>query len=103
MRPIRKHWNLGIPVECAGMGRRTTIRSEQRAVQVWDNEGGTTTSNSGISPVSEDTELFVTKSFQIPELKGISARNIHEHLELYKGYVESANRILGRIRETPKD
>jgi len=85
------------------MGRRTTIRSEQRAVQVWDNEGGTTTSNSGISPVSEDTELFVTKSFQIPELKGISARNIHEHLELYKGYVESANRILGRIRETPKD
>jgi len=80
-----------------------TIRSEQRAVQVWDNEGGRTTSTSGNSPVSEDTELFVAKSFQIPELKGISAKNIHEHLELYEGYVGFANRILGRIRELPKD
>jgi Fe-Mn family superoxide dismutase len=103
MRQIRKHWNRGIPIESFGRARRMTIRSEKRAVQVWDNEGGQTTSNSGNSPVSEDTELFVAKSFQIPELKGISARNIHEHLELYEGYVESANRILSRIRELPKD
>jgi Fe-Mn family superoxide dismutase len=71
------------------------IRAEQRAVQVWDNEGG--------QPTTEDAGTFVAQSFQIPELKGISARNIHEHLELYKGYVEYANRILGHIRELPKD
>src|SRR4051812_47265799 len=103
MRQIRKHWNRGIPIESFGRARRMTIRSEKRAVQVWDNEGGQTTSNSGNSPVSEDTELFVAKSFQISELQGISAKNIHEHLELYEGYVEFTNRILSRIRELPKD
>jgi len=80
-----------------------TIRPEQRAVQVWDDEGGRTPSNSGINPETDPAEYFVAESFQIPELTGISARNIHEHLELYQGYVKSANRIIKRVRELTKD
>lgn len=34
---------------------------------------------------------FTAKTFQIPELKGISAKNIEEHLKLYAGYVKHAN------------
>lgn len=33
------------------------------------------------------------KTFQIPELKGISAKTIEEHLKLYQGYVKNANLI----------
>lgn len=80
-----------------------TIRPEQRAVQVWDDEGGRTPSNSGNNPETDPAGYFVAESFQIPELKGISARNIHEHLELYQGYVKSANRIIKRVRELTKD
>jgi Fe-Mn family superoxide dismutase len=80
-----------------------TIRPEQRAVQVWDDEGGRTPSNSGSNPETDPAGNFVAESFQIPELKGISARNIHEHLELYQGYVKSANRIIKRVRELTKD
>jgi len=80
-----------------------TIRPEQRAVQVWDDEGGRTPSNSSNNPETDPAGYFVAESFQIPELKGISARNIHEHLELYQGYVKSANRIIKRVRELTKD
>ena len=34
-------------------------------------------------------ETFTLKTFQIDELNGISAKNIEEHLKLYKGYVTS--------------
>ncbi len=37
---------------------------------------------------------FTTKTFNIPALKGISAKNIEEHLKLYAGYVTNANKIL---------
>lgn len=40
---------------------------------------------------------FTSQEFNIPELKGISAKNIEEHLKLYKGYVTNANAILGHI------
>jgi Fe-Mn family superoxide dismutase len=50
-------------------------------------------------------EKFETKKFNIPELKGISAKNIEEHLKLYEGYVKHANLILEEIssRDADKD
>ncbi len=36
---------------------------------------------------------FEEKKFNIPELKGISAKNIEEHLKLYAGYVKNLNLI----------
>lgn len=40
---------------------------------------------------------FIAKSFNIGELKGISSKNIEEHLKLYAGYVKHANLILEKI------
>ncbi len=40
---------------------------------------------------------FIEKTFTIPELQGISAKNIEEHLKLYAGYVKNANSILEKI------
>ncbi|MDB5194526.1 MAG: manganese/iron superoxide dismutase-like protein superoxide dismutase, Fe-Mn family [Parcubacteria group bacterium] len=42
---------------------------------------------------------FEEKTFTIPELKGISAKNIEEHLKLYSGYVKNANSILAKLPE----
>ncbi len=42
---------------------------------------------------------FEEKKFAIPELIGISAKNIEEHLKLYSGYVKNANLILSKISE----
>ena len=36
---------------------------------------------------------FEEKKFNIPALKGISAKNIEEHLKLYAGYVKNLNEI----------
>ncbi len=46
---------------------------------------------------------FSEKKFSIPELKGISAKNIEEHLKLYAGYVKHANLIQEKIIELKKD
>lgn len=46
---------------------------------------------------------FIEKKFTLPELKGISAKNIEEHLKLYAGYVKHANLILSQIEELSKD
>lgn len=46
---------------------------------------------------------FEEKKFNIGELKGISAKNIEEHLKLYAGYVKNANLILEHIDELAKD
>jgi Fe-Mn family superoxide dismutase len=40
---------------------------------------------------------FEAKKFNIPELKGISAKNIEEHIKLYEGYVKHANLIQNMI------
>ena len=40
---------------------------------------------------------FEEKKFNIPELKGITAKTIEEHLKLYSGYVKNANSILEKI------
>ena len=46
---------------------------------------------------------FEPKTFQIPTLVGISAKNIEEHLKLYAGYVKNANTILEQGSEFAKD
>src|SRR3990167_4241329 len=46
---------------------------------------------------------FEEMKFSIGELKGISAKNIEEHLKLYAGYVKHANLILDKIKELKQD
>lgn len=46
---------------------------------------------------------FEEKKFKIPALKGISAKNIEEHLKLYAGYVKHASLVLEKIEELKKD
>lgn len=46
---------------------------------------------------------FEEKKFEIPALKGISAKTIEEHLKLYAGYVKNANVILAKIDEYSED
>ena len=41
--------------------------------------------------------LYKDKEFNIPEIKGISQKQIEEHLKLYNGYVAHANKILEHI------
>ncbi len=48
-------------------------------------------------------QTFTQKTFNIGELKGISAKNIEEHLKLYAGYVKHTNLILEKIEELAKD
>ena len=40
---------------------------------------------------------YETKTFSIPELKGISTKTIEEHLGLYQGYVKHVNLIREKI------
>ncbi len=42
---------------------------------------------------------FEEQKFNIGELKGISAKNIEEHLKLYAGYVNQSNLVLAKIEE----
>lgn len=46
---------------------------------------------------------FEEMKFDIPELKGISKKNVEEHLKLYAGYVKNTNLILEKIDELAKD
>jgi Fe-Mn family superoxide dismutase len=46
---------------------------------------------------------FEEVKFNIGELKGISAKNIEEHLKLYSGYVKSANLIWEKIVQLAPD
>jgi superoxide dismutase, Fe-Mn family len=46
---------------------------------------------------------FEERKFDIPKLKGISGKNIEEHLKLYQGYVKNANLILAKIDEYSAD
>lgn len=47
--------------------------------------------------------MFTAKNFTIPELSGISQKNIEEHLKLYTGYVNNSNLILSKIKELSQD
>src|SRR3989344_3175541 len=46
---------------------------------------------------------YTQKTFEIPELKGISKKNIEEHLKLYAGYVKNTNLIVEKIGELMSD
>lgn len=46
---------------------------------------------------------FTQKTFNLRELKGISTKNIEEHLKLYAGYVKNANLILEKINDLYKN
>jgi Fe-Mn family superoxide dismutase len=48
-------------------------------------------------------KTFTPKTFNIPELKGISKKTIDEHIKLYQGYVKHANLIIEKITELSKD
>ncbi len=48
-------------------------------------------------------ETFKQKTFNIPELKGISAKNVEEHLKLYAGYVKNFNLIFEKLGELMAD
>ncbi len=41
--------------------------------------------------------MFTPKTFNIPALKGISAKTIEEHIKLYEGYVKNANLIIEKM------
>ncbi len=49
--------------------------------------------------------MFKSKTFNIGELKGISAKSIEEHIKLYEGYVKNANLIIEKMStlDTEKD
>ncbi len=44
-------------------------------------------------------EIFIPKTFDLEGIIGISAKNIEEHLKLYKGYVNNSNLVLNKIKE----
>jgi Fe-Mn family superoxide dismutase len=46
---------------------------------------------------------FTPKTFTLPNLKGISAKTIEEHLKLYTGYVKNSNLIIEKIAELKQD
>ena len=46
---------------------------------------------------------FTAQTFTIPALKGISAKNVEEHLKLYAGYVKNANLVQEKLAELSKD
>lgn len=48
-------------------------------------------------------DKFIEKKFNIPELRGISAKNIEEHLKLYAGYVKNTNLIFEKVGELMAD
>ena len=48
-------------------------------------------------------ETFKIKTFNIPVLKGISAKNTEEHLKLYAGYVKNSNLIFDKLYELKND
>ena len=48
-------------------------------------------------------KTYQEQKFDIPQLKGISQKNIEEHLKLYSGYVKHTNLILEKISELSSD
>lgn len=48
-------------------------------------------------------ETYTEKTFNIPELVGISKKNIEEHLALYSGYIKHANLIQEKLNSIPFD
>jgi Fe-Mn family superoxide dismutase len=47
--------------------------------------------------------MFEAKTFNVPEIPGISQKSIDEHMKLYQGYVKHANLIQDKIKELSSD
>jgi len=43
--------------------------------------------------------MYIEQSFNLPELKGLSAKQIDVHLKLYAGYVKNVNAVSAKIDE----
>lgn len=48
-------------------------------------------------------QKYEEKKFDISELKGISLKNIEEHLKLYSGYVKNTNSVVEKISELSRE
>lgn len=48
-------------------------------------------------------DYFIAHTFTIPTLKGISSKNIEEHMKLYAGYIKFANYTQNKIKELSAD
>ncbi len=48
-------------------------------------------------------EKYTAKQWEIPELTGISKKNIEEHIKLYEGYVKHANLIQEKLASLSTD
>jgi superoxide dismutase, Fe-Mn family len=48
-------------------------------------------------------KTYTPKTFNLPELKGLSANSVMGHIKLYEGYVKHTNLILEKIAEMSKD
>lgn len=46
---------------------------------------------------------YTEKSFALPEMPGLSTKQIEAHLKLYAGYVKNVNAVAGKIDEYKKD
>lgn len=47
--------------------------------------------------------MYTEQKFDLPELKGLSAKQIDVHLKLYAGYVKNVNSLAGKIDELKAD
>ncbi len=47
--------------------------------------------------------MYTEQSFSLPELKGLSAKQIDVHLKLYAGYVKNVNALEAKIDELKTD
>jgi superoxide dismutase, Fe-Mn family len=79
-------------------------KTDERASETWEDEGGRTPSQAEIrARGNPQPDYYTAKRFQISDLKGISRKNVAEHLELYAGHVKYANHVVNCIKELPKD
>lgn len=46
---------------------------------------------------------YIEHTFNLPEMQGISAKQIEAHLKLYAGYVKNVNALSAKIDELKKD
>jgi Fe-Mn family superoxide dismutase len=80
-----------------------SVKPDEKARETWEDDGGRIPSQPEVrSRVTQHPDFYTVRQFQIPELRGISRKNIEEHLQLYDGYVKFSNHVVHRINELPK-
>jgi superoxide dismutase len=57
-----------------------------------------------IGPLNNDPSMpYAEQTFNLPEMTGLSAKQIEAHLKLYAGYVKNVNAVAAKIDEYKKD